>query len=139
MNRNYQNGTIRVSVLINTLLGIGILGAVAFLLFENTKQASIVQPVTAYTAPSPINNEAAAPAGGQQIDQLKSKLEIETLKLERLRIQTERVRASQRRAQSVLPDEPASLTTVEAEPALDINLTNGSQNQTVNSQPSSTE
>lgn len=113
MNQKHQFGAVRASILVNILLGIGILSAVVFLLYSNSREAELSQPVAATT---PIRTTTAAPPpplDEKQIDNLKSKLEIETLKLERLRIQTEQVRTSQRRAQAVAPEtstEPESPT-----------------------------
>lgn len=103
MNQKYQRGAVRASVLINVLLGIGIIGAVVFLLFSNTQKTAQEQPLAAKT-PAQVTPTAPPSPDEGQIEQLKSNLEIETLKLERLRIQTERVRAEQRRTQSVTPD-----------------------------------
>lgn len=98
-----QRGAIHASVLLNILLGAGIIGAVIFLVFPDSQVIVAEQPVSAAL---PVNDSTVTPPAPDenQINQLKSTLEIETLKLERLRIQTERVRASQRRAQSVAPD-----------------------------------
>ena len=106
MNQKLQHGAIRASVLINILLGIGILSAIVFLLFLNTKetetkQQQIISPTVNSISNTSVAKAPSAPLEKEQIDELKSNLEIETLKLERLRIQTEKVRASQRRAQSV--------------------------------------
>ena len=101
MNQKYQFGTVRASVLVNILLGIGILSAVVFLLFSISKEAELSQPVATTTPIRTTTTAPPPPLDEKQIDNLKSKLEIETLKLERLRIQTEKVRASQRRAQAV--------------------------------------
>lgn len=113
MNQKYQCGAIRLSVLINVLLGIGIIGAVLFVLFSNTQQPVHEQPLIAKT-PAQAIPTAPPPQDEKQIEKLKSTLEIETLKLERLRIQTERVRARERRAQSVAPDTPPEINQADA-------------------------
>jgi len=95
-----QRGAIRISALINILLGVGILIAIVVLLFINLREEQVVETTPAY---APQRPSAISVPAKPNVDDLKSRLEIETLKLERLRIQTERVQAQQRRDQSVQP------------------------------------
>ncbi len=100
MNHKTQSGEIRLSALINIALGAGILIAIIILLYINLKPEDVVQ--TTSSVPKRSSNTTAAPTE-VQVDDIKTRLEIETLKLEQLRIQTEKVRAQQRREQSVAP------------------------------------
>ena len=126
MNQKYQLGAIRASVLVNFLLGIGIVSAVVFLLFSNNAEVELPQPVAAMSPVRPTTAVPPPPLDEKQIDKLKSNLEIETLKLERLRVQTEKVRASQRRAQAVAPEPLAGLApSAELEPSAEPGLSTG--------------